>query len=396
MTTFPHRETIEFEHTSTVSTDERVRGNDFDNVDGDFTLSSKEVFEVESIELLPPRNADDSLQTFESIRLYDGENFYPYLRYREFMLGWSGATEEVSTPRLGQPVLENIADPADRPFLTACPKFGPEDQVSIALQNDSTADITDDFTVRVTGWRFKGTGQELREYFNGASNLSSTIPTTVSMSNPFDGEGDTFGRETVNISPNADGGAHGQFAKLPGGVDQSLPEIYPWVTWADNESATRANTPYEFDFAQDNVLDKWQSLYWTFDEGEDAVMFDYVMANEDVTNLDQLSIELESRDSEDIPQFDVQPTDQHELPFVRFEDGSSPITSQTEVPIGGSINRPVTAVDGIPRRVSNVLQPAETMVWNDEGGIVIEDDGTSVPANEILIGIQGRRMELEG
>ncbi len=120
------------------------------------------------------------------------------------------------------------------------------------------------------------------------------------------------------------------------------------------------------------------------------------MANEDVTNLDQLSIELESRDSEDIPQFDVQPTDQHELPFVRFENGSSPITSQTEVPIGGSINRPVTAVDGIPRRISNVLQPAETIVWNDEGGIVIEDDGTSIPANEILIGIQGRRMELEG
>lgn len=395
MTSFPHRETIDFNRTSNVSANNEIIGSDFDTIDGDPSLSSKEIFEVERIEMLAPQNADGSLQTFDRLRLHDGADYYPFVNYRSFMLGWRGVNNRITTPRLGQPVLENKVSPEQRPLLTACPKFGPEDRVDVSVQNDGSQ-IDDNFTVRVTGWRFKGTDEEMRRYFSRASNLSETINQTISMSNPFDEEGNTYPNETIRILQAAEGGAHGQFARLTGGVNQNLPKVWPWATWADNAVATTANRDYEFSFADDNVDNKYQSVFLNFADGDDAAVFDYLMVDDGVANLDEMKMELESRDEEDIPQFNVQDTDEHELPFVRRLDGTYPSAEQYETSVAGSISRPVTKVDGVPTRISDSLQPAETVVWNDEGGIVAVDDGNSIPANGVLIGVQGNRLELTG
>lgn len=397
MTEHPRRETITYEATSNVSTNDTIIGDDFDNVEGDRIVASNEVFEVERIELVsPPQNADGSVQPCEWIRLHDGDDYYPNIRFRFWMLGYLGPNFGMASPRLGQPVLENKANPANRPLLTACPKFGPEDQVNIALKNDGNQ-ISDNFAVKIHGWRFKGTSREMQEYFQQASNLQTSINQSLNMSNPFSNESGRFSQDNIEIRPGAEGGAHGQFTRLTGGVNQNLPKVYPWATWADNNSATRTNTDYEFSFAQDNVADKWQELYFDFSDGENAAQFDYVMVQEDVTNLLETKVKLESRDSDEIPAFNTEANDQHELPVVRrLADGTHSQAGQVEVPIAGSGTNMVHVVDRVPRRVSKTLQKQETMVWNDEGGVVVQDDGTSISSNGVRVGVIGRRMNLEG
>lgn len=405
MTVFPHKETLEFEATSNVSANDEITGDDFDNIEGDPSLSSKEIFEVTRIEADPPLNADGTLDEVTRIRLHDGADYYPHVDYRWFMLGWGGSDFKFRTPKLGESVLANKVDPEQRPMLTATPKFGPEDRVDVAVQNNG-AQIDQNFTVRVTGWRFKGNDAELNEYFSRASNLSTTLNQTVSMSNPFDEEGQSYPNEAISISENASGGAHGQFARLTGGVSQNIPKAWPWATWADNLNATEANTDYEMSFSSDNVDDKYQSMFFSYEDAEKATIFNYAMVNDDVANLKSLKMELESRPEEEITEFDVEDNDQHQLPFIRRLDGTVPSGSQVvknmsgPTTVGSPTNlgtaKPVEAVDRIPRRLGSEMMPLETVVWDDEGGIVVFDDGNSISANSIIVGVQGHKLELDG
>lgn len=398
MTKFPKREEIIYEATSNVATNDTIIGDDFDTVEGDRIVASNEVFEVESIELIaPPQNSDGSIQPCEWIRLHDGDDYYPNIRLRFWMMGHVGPNFGAKSPRLGQPVLENKVNPEARPILTACPKFGPDDQVNIALKNDGNQ-INDDFAIRINGWRFKGTSREMRQYFRRASNLTETLNQTISLSNPFSEEGNSYQQTApVRISPDADGGAHAQFTRLTGGVDQNLPKVWPWATWADNSSATKTNTDYEFSFAQDNVDDKWQEIFFDYSDGTNAAIFNYVLAQENVTNLDEVKMKLESRPTNDIPSFNAEDNDQHELPVVRrLADGSTSQAGQIETPLPGASSNEVAVVDRVPRRVSKALQQAETVVWNDEGGIAVVDNGTSISANNVRVGVYGNRLNLQG
>lgn len=398
MTKFPKRDKITFERTSNVATNDTIIGSDFDTVEGDRVVASNEVFEVERIEVIsPPQNNNGSVQPVEWIRLHDGDDYYPNVRLRWWMMGHQGPNYGVASPRLGQPVLENKVNPEARPILTACPKFGPDDQVNIALKNDGNQ-IDDNFAIRVHGWRFKGTSREMRNYFRRASNLSETINQTISLSNPFSEDGNVYQQTSpVNISPDANGGAHSQFTRLTGGVDQNLPKVWPWATWADNSSATKTNTDYNFSFSSDQVDDKWQEVFFDFSNGQNAAVFNYVMAQENVANLSELRLSLESRPSDDIPVFNVEDNDQHELPVVRrLADNDHSGAGQVEQALPGSSSNQVSVVDRVPKRVSQALQQAEAVVWNDEGGVSIRDDGTQISSNGVRVGVYGNRLNLEG
>jgi len=405
MTQFPFYDTIEFEQNSTVSANQQLTGSNFDNIKGNQNLASNEIFEVERIEILPPTDSSGSLQTFDYVRLQDGTNFYPHVYMRSFMMGWLGADFGIRTPKFGVPVLSNQVSPQQRPILTACPKFGPSESVNVSLKNDGTA-ITGSFTIRVSGWRFKGTDQELQNYFESAGNLSTVFQQDLSLSNPFKDEGNVYTNTQVVIQKGADGGAMGQFTKLTGGNSQDFPKVYPWATWSENAKATDPNVEYSFSYDHSNVAEPYQSLYNNYKDSNNAAIFNYAMVKEDVANLKEFKINLTSRPSDEESQIDVPPNDQHQLPFIHRLDGTVPSTPQVVVQTGGpstvgstsavGSSMPLEAVDRVPRRLGRMVQPSETVVWNDEGGVQVVDDGTSIPANNILIGVQGYRLELNG
>jgi len=363
-----------------VTANAEVKGNDFTQIIGDWQTDTNEVIEVYKVEMIPPKNADTAttdpgaLQSFEALRLWDGSAYYPHVRFREFMMSMFGPNENLTTPALGTPVLSGQANPATNPIASAVPKFGPSTPVTPVLINNGDA-ITDSFRIRLHTWRFKGSDQELQNWFQSTYGQTQ-FQQNIRMSNPFTGRDKVYGRgNATSITANASGGARGQFTKLTGGPDQELPKVYPWVSWTTNAQATRANRPYQFTTANDRVSEPWQALEYDLTNERDAVWMDYLQVSQHA-NLQEGEIVIEERDHN--PSVHLGDNDAHELPIFNPTDGAG---------------RPNHDDGQLPVELEDRLG-SKQVIWSDGGGFRVLDNGTSIPAGELLIGVQGHYLEL--
>lgn len=375
----PIPDTIDFVYDHDIEGDLAALDNvkspgDYTRIDGDHETADNEVMEVTRIEMIPPTNADGSLQPLRHLQLWDGENAYPNIRFREFMMGFFGQDFSLSTPPLGAPVLAGN-NPADDPIGTATPKFGRNTPVTPRVNNDGTA-ITDSFRVRFHVWRWQGDDAELEDYINDTFNRTA-FPQTISMSNPFTGVSDQFERgQPVQIRRGADGGALGQFTRLTGGVDQETPKVWPWATWSENNNQTTTNDWYEFTTVNDRVDEPWKRLQFSLTDGERAVFFTHAAVNQP-DHLEKARFELAERDEQ--PELQTAANSAHELPILRPLDGTS---------------RDNYSPGQIPRNLSERLGQPQ-VIWDDGGGLQVMDDGTAVAAQGILVGVRGWRLTLE-
>lgn len=363
-----------------VAVNDTIRGSDWSSIesgqDRDEQTAGNEVMEVERIEFIPPTNADGTLDTIEALRLWDGDEYYKHIRAREFMLGFFGPDFHLTTPKLGEAVLDptNNTSPAD-PINSATPKFPSDTAVSPAVINDGTQ-IDQDFRVRLHVWRWQGTDAELRDYINALYGRT-TFNQNITMSNPFTGDRQTYQRaDPVRITPGADGGSLGQFTKLTGGTDQQLPKVRPWVTWSENNNATTTNQFYQFRTRNDRVDEDWKELEHDFTDAKKAAIYDYFQVNQP-NNLLEGMFNLDERDGPQ-PSVALPPNSAHQLPVVRPLDGTKRTQDANQLPVG-----------------AESAFGARQVVWNDKGGFRVRDDGTSIGANNILIGVQGYRLQLE-
>lgn len=372
----PERIDFVYDHATEgdVPANGEVRARDFTEVIGDFETDTNEVVEVWKVELIPPTNDDDSLQSVDSIRLWDGDSYYPNLRLREFQLGFFGPDFHLTSKPLGIPVLSGQVDPEQDPINSATPKFGPSTTVSPAVVNDGSA-ITSDFRVRLHTWKFKGSESEFSTYFQSQFGRT-TFNQNIRMSNPFTSSSRQYNRGTpTRISQGAQGGALGQWTKLTGGIDQELPKVNPWATHATNNQATRANSPYQFTTANSRVGEQYQKLEFDLTDQRRAIFFETIEVNQ-VANMMEGSLVIEERDYD--PTFQLGDNSAHELPILRPLDGTQ---------------RTAHDHDQLPRELSDVAGTKQVL-WNDGGGFRVTDNGTSIDAEEILVGVQGKMLEL--
>lgn len=360
-----------------IAANQVVRGSDWSDIDGQYETDTNEVLEVYGISLIAPitTGSPDVLDAWEELRLWDGDSYYPHLRPKAHMLGhWGPDTNQRSVP-LGQPVLSGENNPNNNPIGTATPKFGTRTAVSPAIVNDGTA-IDEDFTVRLHVWRYKGSQSELSRYISQSYGTTS-FPQRISMSNPFTGNARTYTRaRTTTIAPGADGGAHGQFTRLTGGIDQMQPKVYPWMTAATNNKATRTNTPYQFTTRNDRVVNSYEQLEFDLTDEREARIFSHIGVDQ-VANLKEGKFVIEERD--DDPRIKLSNDGLHELPLLRDpETGALRDTHD-----GGGL--PVALEDRLGR---------PQVLWDDGGGFRITDDGTSIAAGELLVTVYGKVLEL--
>ena len=360
-----------------IAANQVVRGSDWSSIDGQYETDTNEVMEIYAISLLAPitTGSPDTLDDWEELRLWDGDEYYPHIRPRAFMLGHWGPSYNQMTIPLGNPVLSGDHNPNNDPINTATPKFGTRTPVSPAIVNNGTA-IDEDFTVRLHVWRYKGSQSELSRYIS-QSYGTTTFPQSISMSNPFTGTARTYSRaRTTTIAPGADGGAHGQFTRLTGGIDQMQPKVYPWMVWTENNAATRTNTPYQFSTRNDRVAESWQALEFDLTDQREARIFTHIGVQQ-VANLDEGTFVIEER--EDDPRINLSNDELHELPLLR-----DPATgAYADAHDGGGL--PIALADRLGR---------PQVLWDDGGGFRITDNGTSIAANSILVAVHGRVLEL--
>lgn len=360
-----------------VAANAEVRQNDWTDIVGEHQTRTNEILEVERMEMEVPRTYDTNgnptgLETFQHLRLWDGQAYYPHVRYREFMQSLFSELDQMRPPRLGVPVLSGAKNPEQDPINTATPKFGPSTTVSPAIQNDGTA-ITDSFRVRLYVWRWEGTQRELQGYLNALYGRAS-FNQSIRMSNPYTGNSRTYSRDsTVQLSGN---NALGNFERLTGGTDQSMPRVYPWVTWATNNQATRQNQFYQFTTRNDRVAETWQSLEFDYTEERNAAIFENAQITEQ-PNLYEMEVVNEERQTN--PSLSLGTGIEHELPLVRNLDGT---------------RRQLHDTGQLPRGFGTRLG-GKQVVWDDGGGLRVRDDGdASIPAGDLLLGVNGKRLEL--
>lgn len=374
---------IDFEvqaNASNIAPNETVRGNDFDAVDGDPTTDTNEVMEVVKFEVLPPVDPDPAgdgsapaaMQSWDALRLWDGDSYYPHVRFKPWMLGWTGPDHHLSTPAFGEPVLSGDNNPGGDPIGTATPKFGPSKTVTPAIVNDDTA-IDQDFRVRMYVWRFKGSEREFATYLSQSYGTTS-FSQPISMSNPYTGASRGYSRaESTTLAAGTDNLA--SFPKLTGGNDQLQPKVFPWVMNTTNAMDTRPNTPYEFTTRNGRVRNDYERLEFDFTDQRRAAIFDRVAVQQQA-NLHEGSVVIEERDHD--PRAVLSNDDTHQLPVPINADGTE--------------NGPADA-GALPRKTSEVFG-RRPVLWDDGGGFRVLDDGTAIPAGEINVGVFGRWLEL--
>jgi len=353
-----------------VAAHEEVKASDYTTIVGEHRTDTDEVLEVFKVELIPP-TSNGTLETAQAIRLHDGKSFYPNLRYREFMMGYKSGSYPYSTPALGTPVLSGEANPATNVFDTAVPKFGTDTPVQPVWVNDHTP-VTDSFRVRLWTVRWSGTDSELQEYLSQQYGTTS-FQQNIGLSNPYKGSQSNYTRRNpIRIERSADGGALGQFTKLAGGVDQELPKVYPWVTWSENAKPTKPNKEYRFTTINDRVDEDWKRLEYDYTDRKEAALFESLQVNQPA-NLQEGVLSLDSRPDPQ-PRFQLTPNAAHQFPFLRPQDGSQPER------------------DDVPVHLADTYEPQ--MVYDDGGGFRVVDDGDSIAADDLLVGVTGRKLEL--
>jgi len=174
---------------------------------------------------------------------------------------------------------------------------------------------------------------------------------------------------------------------LPGGKDQGIPKIMPFIRYAWNLNATNGmQGDYQFRYDIGNVTDADENLHFEFDE-KDALLVEGIgvraPANLQFTGL---------RIAGDYHPKGLIPTPQSITPET---EGLNPLHFGHCFPFFAA-NIPMFRA--IPKLENSYL------IWDEIGMLVVRDDGTVIPAADltvepptgIVVAMTGTRIEMHG
>jgi len=172
---------------------------------------------------------------------------------------------------------------------------------------------------------------------------------------------------------------------LPGGRDQSIPKLNPFIRYAYNLLATDGmQGDYQFRFQTGNVFEEDENLYWEFDD-KDALIIEGIGVKADMLGTGICTIARTG------------------LRIDGDYHPKGPTTRLSMFPTTLGINEqnyghlaPYAPVAhpyyaAIPKLAKTL------MIWNEIGMVVIRDDGTAAVAiNDACVALSGIRIEMRG
>lgn len=220
------------------------------------------------------------------------------------------------------------------------------------------SDVTQPFKVRVWGYRYEDE-EALRRAFGAVYGGSRTAVEQVrnkSLTIPF---------PTIEVT-------EANFSKFAGGVHQDTPKIYPFVRYAKNDDATTANQPYEFRYETGKVENTWEELYFDFSKGDKALIVTHVGVR-DVANLKYMWFNL----------------DEIDYPYYKYlvEQGYNDFHFGKAYPYRHSDDE---IFFPLPKLEKGYL------IHNEIGKLLVQDNGTSISADSIIVALAGKFIQLTG
>lgn len=329
--------------------------------DGGGELDAGEVAEIVYVEIFPPISATGDPEDLESVYLVlDGKSYEDYVRL-------SGRADSLMTPpkqylwqrslvAFGKPIGEALAGGA--PALeNTTPKYVRD--VTVVTQAGSGG-VNADYRIRIWGHRY--TRDTLRRVAQ-----RETMPGAFQLVDREAGKTLAVTRPEVRID-------YEHWTQLPGGLDQAVPKINPLWTFARNAQATTPNMPYVFRFATGDVATEAEDLYWPFDQELKALILKGVGVRAPA-NLAQVWVELTGD-----PDHKEHPKGR--LPVSQF---NNPLHFGSAYPI---FRADLPFYFGIP-----AWQNKPLVIDRDKAFVACRDNGTSIPANAIVVAVNGVLIE---
>lgn len=329
---------------------------------GNGELDSNEVAEVVYMEIYPPVNAGTP-EDLEQIQLVlDGKtNENGNIIGTDTHNMFPPTTNILNNDPLNNtaPIILNFGMPmidamnTSAPLLRAtCPKLA--DTVTVRAVAGSSG-INVNFRIRLWGYRYERDQLE--------QNLGQNLGGTVSINDSRNLRTLSFEKDNIPIT-------HDNWTQLPGGLDQKVPKITKLIRYAFNANPTTANIPYQFRFDTGNTQLEEENMRFEFDRFNDALLIERFGIRDQSGNLFESFISV---DGEDRPESRIPTT----------QNNNSILFGQAQPLLAAS---------------SNLYYPLKRfdksyLVWNDIGYVAAVDDGTPVPANNMIAGISGILIE---
>jgi hypothetical protein len=350
-----------------------------------FALDNESVAEISGIELFGPYDGNKRQKFLYVTPVIDGKEAES-IRINELMapgaipgrrdvLAESGFRFGHACTNLGKPLLAG-GMPEE-----ATPKIGPGETLSLkvygALTTDGGTSLTQPMRARV--WMLQVKGEEklrsLLEHFHGSNKQGATGLYSGGQLDCGFTIGDLENVETMPPKPfekkvGASGGFRlGDWTRVHGGNDCDKPKVQNFITYAQNMAASVGNSWLQFTQDGQRVGADWQVLSYNLDK-RDAIKVTHIGVKSH-KNLKYVRLARSGRAIDYI----------HEVML-----GSNPL----EMPAGRYIEHETHGPAKLPRSF---------LLWNDQGGVEVLDNGTSIPAwsasNEgVMVALYGKKYEL--
>jgi hypothetical protein len=312
-----------------------------------------EVLETFRLEIIPP--VDASTNTIKKLRyvtlLIDGKP-YDSLNFNSIMAPLEHQNNLGVALDLGVPVLHRtITGYMPSAIEATCPKASKGQKIQVKTVADEELTADNPYTIVLKCARVKGE-DKLREIIS-SFDPSFSLNTDVYVKPPV----------MVNLD---------SFNELPGGLAQSKPMIFPWVTYARNAQATTVNQWYDFNYYTGHATWAFQNLAWNLVNKEEAYLVENLAVLPD-TNSKSARMYIEGRITN--PEFTTRPLPEYNYfyPAMYYD---------------------TTVNDALKRAGPKAVKPP-MLFHGVKGGIQIIDNGTSISANGVEVLVFGKKFVLK-
>lgn len=317
-------------------------------------LERDEVAEVVFAEIWPPVTAGGVEQELKKIIfVLDGERYGQYVSL-------SGIRSSVMAPprtRIWAGKLYSFGTPmSTNPLLSTTLKYS--ETITVETLCGPNTQITEDYRIRLWGYVYKSS--ELPKVFG-----TMTFPTSIT---------DKPRNRVLTINKAPIVVTHDTWKTLPGGKDQSIPKINPFIRYAYNANNTDGKSgDYEFRYDLGNVEDSDENLYFDFDQ-YDALLVEGIGVRADATeHLAQTGLKIAG--------------DYHPKGLIPTTYKNNPLHFGWAYPF---------FPDDIPLYYAIPKLDKPYLIWNEKGSLVVRDDGNAISANSLIVCLTGIRIEMKG
>lgn len=319
-----------------------------------YTLPPDEVLEIYRVEVIPPiEAATGRIKRLRYVTLMVGDKEYETLRINSVMAPLEGHLNAVTAVDLGVPYLwRPITGRMPLPEEGVCPKVRRGEKLAVKTVADEDIAATEPYAVILKAARVRKQSK-LVEVVG-----STLVPVSFAL------DTDSYSKPAIPVTLD-------NFDELPGGLRQSKPQIFPWLTYARNKADTTPNTWYDFTYDAYAAY-PWMELSWNLVNKEVAYLIDAIGVIPH-SNSKAARLFVEGRVTN--PEFTTRP-----LPEKNFF--MPPQYYDT------SVNKELKQAG--PRRIRPPF-----LFHGVKGGIQVIDNGTSIPAGGVEVLVYGRKFVLK-